>query len=68
VNRETTKTIEAVIDQGDTWVFRLQQGGENAGEFTVSRDDLVRDQWRARIPDEAGHRLAGMGVPPSLPQ
>jgi hypothetical protein len=68
VNRKTTKTIEAVIDQGDTWVFRLHYGGENAGEFTVSRDDLVRDRWRAQFPDEAGHRLAGMGVPPSVAQ
>lgn len=68
VSRETTKTIQAVIDQGDTWVFRLQYGGDHVGEFTVSRDDLERGEWRARIPDEVGHRLAGMGVPPSVRQ
>src|SRR5437660_1305588 len=33
VDREQTKTIEAVIDQGDQWVFRFSRGHDAVGDL-----------------------------------
>jgi hypothetical protein len=46
-----------VLDHGDTWVFRFTNGGERA-VVRISRDDLVRDGRRVRVPASVGDELA----------
>jgi hypothetical protein len=64
VERGRTKTFGQVIDQGDTWVFRLLYGGELGGRITVSRSELERNRWRLRVPESVGQRLLEAGLIP----
>lgn len=65
--RESSDTFQSVIDQGDTWVFRFQYGGLDGGEVVVSWEDLERNRWRVRVPEEVGARLTQAGLEPSVP-
>lgn len=67
VRRETTKTIEEVVDQGRTWTFRFTYGGELGGEVTVDRPQLRADGWRVTVPPDVGDRLRQAGMRPSAP-
>jgi hypothetical protein len=67
VRRETTKTVEQVVDQGATWTFRVTYGGEVGGEVTVGRAQLEAVGWRVTIPPEVGERLRQAGLMPSAP-
>jgi hypothetical protein len=65
VDREQTKTIEDVIDQGDQWVFRFSRGHDAVGDLTLSKDQLGRDHWRVPVPSSVAGRLAAAGAAPS---
>ncbi len=66
VRRENRQTFEHTPDPGDQWVFRFSYGGVDAGELTVSRDQLARDGWRITVPSEAAERLREAGIPESV--
>lgn len=65
VGRERTKTIFDVLDQGREWIFRFTSGHGDGGEIRVSREELVRSDWRVTVPPSIGERLAAAGVAPS---
>lgn len=65
VERESTKTLEELIDQGHTWLFRFSYGGVPAGETVVVRSALKRDGWRITVPAEVTERLRQTGMAPS---
>jgi hypothetical protein len=67
VRRETTKTVEQVVDQGPAWNFRFSYGGELGGEMTVGRPQLAADGWRVTVPPDVGDRLRQAGLRPSAP-
>ena len=65
VPREQTKTFEDVLDQGDQWIFRFFAAGFNGGEVSVSKEDLLRGQWKLTVPGAVAERLAAAGASPS---
>jgi hypothetical protein len=65
--RERTTDVSDVVDQGKTWIFRVDSQGVDGGEITVSRDDLVRAGWKVVIPASVGTRLAAGGAPATPP-
>jgi hypothetical protein len=65
--RERTTDVSDVVDQGQTWIFRVGSQGVDGGEVTVSRDDLARSDWKVVIPASVGTRLAAEGAPPTPP-
>jgi hypothetical protein len=65
VDRQGSKTVEEVTDQGANWVFRFSYGGVDAGEATVARTDLAGAGWRVTVPDAVGQRLHDAGLAPS---
>jgi hypothetical protein len=67
VRRETSKTVEKVVDQGPTWTFRFTYGGELGGDMTVNRSDLRANGWRITVPPDVGDRLRQAGLNPSAP-
>lgn len=60
--RERTRTVEELADQGPQWVFRFSYGGVEAGDLTVSRDQLAREGWRISVPSSVGERLRHAGL------
>jgi hypothetical protein len=64
VDRDETRTLEAVLDQGDTWVIRFRYADTVVAEETVTRQELV-DGWT--IPDSVGDAVAEAGFSPSAP-
>ncbi len=60
--RERTRTVEELADQGDQWVFRFSYGGAEAGEVTVSGDQLARDGWSMTVPSAVGENLRQGGL------
>ncbi|HEV3402359.1 MAG TPA: hypothetical protein VG078_11110 [Acidimicrobiales bacterium] len=67
IPRETTKTLEQIVDQGPQWLFRFSYGGEVGGEIAISRTELRAKDWRVTVPLEVGDRLRQAGVQPSAP-
>ncbi len=65
VERESTKTLEEVNDQGQTWVFHFSYAGVEAGDTAVAASALRRGGWKITVPDEVTGRLRGAGLPPS---
>lgn len=63
--RDSTQTVEDVLDQGDQWIFRFRYGGEEAGELVLSRAQLRDEGWRVTVPSEVGDGLAREGFPAS---
>jgi len=55
--------FHAVIEQGSTWVVSLRTQGRAAGELTVTRDELARDNWTIRIPASLTGELQAESVP-----
>jgi hypothetical protein len=64
ISHDRVKVTGQVIDQGQAWVFRIRAQGQVAGEFTVGRSDLVRNNWTVSIPSEIETYLRSAGVPP----
>jgi hypothetical protein len=56
--------FEQVVDQGKTWTFRVSAQGHDGGEFSVTRNDLVRSGWRVTIPTSVETQLRTAGVTP----
>jgi hypothetical protein len=64
--RNTTTTVNNVLDQGDTWTFRFTAQGKPAGELHIERDALEAAGWAIEIPPttESILRAAGAQPPP----
>lgn len=62
--RESTSVFEAILDQGDVWIFRFSAQGRDGGELRVPRHQLEADAWTVAIPEEVGRKLAEQGAPP----
>lgn len=56
VSSGQTRSVEEVIDQGESWTFRFAYAGHEV-EVEVSREELVRREWRVEVPDELEQRL-----------
>lgn len=65
VERESTKTVEEVIDQGRTWVLRFSYSGAQAGESVVDRSALEGDGRKIAVPAQVEERLREAGLAPS---
>ena len=63
VSPNTMSTVGGVVDQGDTWVFRVGFEGVDVADFSVSRSELVRSGWRVTIPAVVIARLQAQSVP-----
>ncbi len=61
----TVSVVAQVVDQGDTWVFRVGAQGVGGGDFAISRADLVRSGWRVTIPAAVIARLQAQSIPVS---
>jgi hypothetical protein len=57
------RTVEQVLDQGSTWIFRFGYSGYEE-EVELSRAELERSGWRVQVPDSFGTALRDRGVPP----
>lgn len=65
LGRDAEKRFEAVLDQGDVWVFHFHYGGVEGGRFSVPRGQLEAADWTVDIPASAGQRLRASGMAPS---
>ncbi len=54
-----------VIDQGETWSFRLTGQGRDAGTLDVSGAQLRDGGWRLAVPTAIGDRLRDDGAAPT---
>jgi hypothetical protein len=63
-HRNSTTSAVEVIDQGDTWTFRLRAQGRPAGELHLQRDDLEAAGWAVEIPASTEQTLAEAGAQP----
>ena len=61
--QEQTTTVDEVIDQGDTWVFRFDYIDKYEEEVEVSRRELQQDDWTIEVPLSFEQRLRALGVP-----
>ena len=50
-------TVEAVIDQGAVWHFRLSVGPDGIGEIRRTHDELEASNWRVTVPADAADEL-----------
>lgn len=64
VDRDETRTLRAVLDQGDTWVIVFRYANTVVAEETVTRAELV-DGWT--IPESVDEALVDAGFTPSAP-
>jgi len=64
VGAQSTRTVEAVIDQGEVWIFRFDYVGKHQEEVEVSRRELEGNDWTVEIPESFEQRLRDLGVPP----
>ncbi|HEX7166603.1 MAG TPA: hypothetical protein VF230_06455 [Acidimicrobiales bacterium] len=63
--KESTTSHEAIIDQGEVWIFRFTGQGRDAGELRMTRRDLERATWTVQIPDSIAAELRAEGAPPT---
>lgn len=64
VERGESRQLDAVLDQGSTWVIEMRYAGVTIDEISVDRSELV-DGWT--IPAEVGDKVADAGFTPSAP-
>jgi hypothetical protein len=57
-------TVEEVIDQGETWIFRFDYIGKHEEEVEISRQELEQDDWTIEVPSSFEQSLRDLGVPP----
>jgi len=62
-----TSGSEQVVDQGKSWTFRARSAGVDGGEFTLSRSDLERADWKVTIPPAVTAKLRAQNVPEAPP-
>jgi hypothetical protein len=65
VEKRVTTDIEEILDQGQTWIFRIGGQGRDAGTFTMTRVQLAEAGWRFEVPSEVEATLHAAGAPPS---
>jgi hypothetical protein len=63
VSPGSERSFEEVVDFGAEWVFRFAHP-EHSPEITVTRDELVGNDWRVEVPARFGDRLDELGVEP----
>ncbi|MDQ3784512.1 MAG: hypothetical protein M3360_06500 [Actinomycetota bacterium] len=56
--------VQDVIDQGEVWVFRFGYGSRHEEQFTISRSDLVKADWRVEVPQSFEESLRELSVEP----
>jgi hypothetical protein len=56
-------TVQEVLDQGDTWIFRAGYSGYEQ-EIELSREELERARWRVTIPATFESELRQRGIQP----
>ncbi|HEY7106063.1 MAG TPA: hypothetical protein VH986_06655 [Acidimicrobiia bacterium] len=61
---DTNTVTKAVVDQGDTWIFRFSYAGREAGELRVPRAQLERHGWQITVPTSVADDLRNAGVLP----
>jgi hypothetical protein len=54
VDPDQRTRLEAVLDQGDTWRFRLSRGRTDLGVITMTRDQLAAAGWNVVLPASLG--------------
>ncbi|MDQ3940457.1 MAG: hypothetical protein M3238_03795 [Actinomycetota bacterium] len=59
-----TRTVEEVIDRGDSWTFRFAYGSRDPLLIEMSRDQLIDAGWRVEVPLEFEENLRDEGVLP----
>ena len=64
---DSTKTVEAVVDQGDSWIFRFDYIGQHEEEVETTRSDLEGSDWTIEVPPSFEERLHELGIPPPPP-
>ena len=64
VARNSTKTIRAVIDPGDTFVIEGSYGGIEVDALTFHRAALEQDDWEITIPAGVADPLRADGLVP----
>lgn len=57
VDPNSRDTVEAVIDQGDVWRFRLTVGPDRVGEIRRTQDQLRDAGWKLTIPADVADQL-----------
>jgi len=57
IDARSTETVDAVIDQGDVWVFELTVGPDRVGELRRTSEQLRADDWKVTIPRATADRL-----------
>jgi hypothetical protein len=65
--RQRTTSLQDVVDQGKTWIFRFTSQGVSGGELRLTKEDLAHADWKVDIPDSVGTRLAREGATPTPP-
>ena len=53
--------VEEVLDAGAEWVFRFVHP-EHSEELSLTREELVANDWRVEVPARFGDRLDELGV------
>ncbi|MDQ3662677.1 MAG: hypothetical protein M3454_16805 [Actinomycetota bacterium] len=64
VEPESTTTVEEVIDQGETWIFRFDYIGKYEEEVEISRRELERGDWTIEVPESFEQRLRDLDFSP----
>jgi hypothetical protein len=64
VSQRGGHSFGGVVDQGDRWIFHVTTGAHDGGEFTLSKTELERADWRVPIPGELQRRLEASGAVP----
>ena len=57
-------TVEEVIDQGETWIFRFDYIGKHEEEVEISRQELEQNDWTIEVPPSFEQRLRALGILP----
>jgi hypothetical protein len=63
VDPQSTMTIEEVIDQGETWVFRFDYVGKYQEEVEISRRELEQGDWTIEVPSSFEQGLPELDDP-----
>jgi hypothetical protein len=65
VDRNDSRELREVFDQGERWVFRFSYGYIDGGEMSLTREQLAAANWTVTIPDAFADRMRAAAVPPS---
>ena len=63
VSPRSERSFGEVVDAGAEWVFHFVHP-EHSEEIALTRDELVRNEWRVEVPARFGDRLDELGVEP----